>query len=1297
VTQAPEAWSGWGELAEYRGLADLVRRGVGELELSGLPAAAAVLLGLALRRDLGRPLVLLCADWSVAASAAEAAAAWSGSEQAVLSFPPREFLPYALVAQGPEIHARRLATLTALARVPEEPPILVLPVSALRRQLPPPDVFRAAVLTLAVGQRHDPGALAAALARAGYERQPLVEGPGSFALRGGILDVYPLTAEQPLRLEFEDDRLVSLRTFSAETQRSAEAVPSAVVPPAREVPAPEGPRVAEAVARIRASLQALVSRLPAEEAEVRQRLEEGVGEAAEGLAAGTAAGLWENYLPFAYPPTSVLAHLRAAHRRPPLCLVLDAADALQAALELARHDESRLAGFLSEGRVLPEQAAAFGLPLDWRLDLGGGTVVYVDALGRGLPGVQSAERMAIPGRQAPPFAGQWTLALDEIRRWTRGGYRVLCWLGGTERAASVARELRDAGLQAVEQGPPGSGQVGVVVGQLPAGFEVPGLRLAVLTERELFGRRPRPARVRRASPGARLQSYEDLQVGDYVVHTTHGIGQYLGTTTLTVQGKRRDYLVLRYEGTDRLYVPTDQIGLVQKYIGGEGRAPKVSRLGGGEWARVKQRVKESVRHMAEELLALYAARQTLRGHAFAPDTPWQREFEDAFPYEETPDQLAAIAEIKADMERPVPMDRLLCGDVGYGKTEVAMRAAFKAVADNRQVAVLVPTTILAEQHYLTFTERFRGFPVKIGMLSRFRNRKEQEETITGLRRGEVDIVIGTHRLLQDDVDFKNLGLLIVDEEHRFGVAHKERLKQLRQTVDVLTMTATPIPRTLHMALAGIRDMSTITTPPENRYPVETVVVEWSPTLVREAISRELARGGQVFYLHNRVQSIHEAYERLRALAPDADIVIAHGQMPEDELEAVMTEFWRGEHQILLSTTIIESGLDIPNANTLIVEDADKLGLAQLYQIRGRVGRSSRVAYAYLTYRKDRSLSEMAAKRLEALKEFTELGSGFKIALRDLEIRGAGNLLGPEQHGHVAAVGFDLYAQLLEEAVRELRGERQAPATRPTVELRVDAFIEDAYIAEPRVKLEFYKKVHAAASEADVRAVEEELRDRFGPYPAGVGNLLRLARIRVAAQELGLLGVVQEGRAVTFTFPNYASGLLARLGDLPARLGRRLRLRPSPRPLAELSLDGLDDATVLASVEACLQALAAHPEVRRWQATLAEATEAGRPEQAGDVEVTPAPAEPGPAPLASPSRAGEGSAADDRAGERAAQERLARAHGLRPVEAPPPAATPRPRPPAVPPPGRPVRATLPPGVALPPRPGAGAAGAGRGRR
>lgn len=1219
----------WRELPEFSGLLDLLRRGLPEIAVEGLPTPAAVSLAVAAAVDLDRPLVLLSPDWSTAEQVRQHAEIWAGGRVGL--FPPREFLPYAIVAQSPEIYAERLEVLGGTASV------ISLPVSSLRRQLPPPEVFASGAITLEVGAQLLPADLARAAVAAGYERQSLVEGPGTFAVRGGIVDIFPVVGTHPIRVEFGEDRVESLRPFSVDTQRSMDAVQGLRILPAHEVIVPEGAALREALERIRRALQVGAQRL-AGEPEARERLQALVGSDLEELEAGTAPGRWESYLPFLGPPRSVLSYFMNGGR-PPLCVVLDAETTVETVGELSRHDQERFSGFLMEGRMLPEQVEAFAIPTDWQADLPGATILYVDALGR----YQSAaaEQVSINARAITSFGGQWTLAMEEFGRWQRGGYRVVCCVGTPERARGVSEQLRDGNIRAVldREGnvPLAAQQVNVCEGHLPVGFEVPSLGLAVVGEHELFGRRSRRGRAPRTSrAGLELQSYEDLSVGDYVVHSSHGIGQYLGTTTMSVQGKSRDYLVLRYDGTDRLYVPTDQIALVQKYVGAD-ETVRVSRLGGTEWAKAKQRVRESVRRLAEELLNLYAARQTVPGHAFPADTPWQIEFEQAFPYEPTADQLQAIAEIKADMERPVPMDRLLCGDVGYGKTEVVMRAAFKAAMDGKQVAVLVPTTILAEQHYLTFMERFAQTPVRIGMLSRFRNRKEQEETITALRRGTIDIVIGTHRLLQDDIDFKNLGMLVIDEEHRFGVAHKERLKQLRNTVDVLSLTATPIPRTLHMAMAGIRDMSVITTPPENRYPVETMVVEWSPALVREAITRELARGGQVYYLHNRVRSIGRAYQRLVELCPDADIVVGHGQMGEDDLERIMTAFWRGEHQVLLATTIIESGLDIPNANTIIVEDADQLGLAQLYQIRGRVGRSSRVAFAYFSYRRERHMSELAAKRLEAIKQFTELGSGFKIALRDLELRGAGNLLGPEQHGFVAAVGFGLYAQLLEEAVREARGEREAPKTKTTVDLLVDAYVDSAYIADARAVLELYKKTHAASSEEDIQEIAAELRDRFGPVPGSVQNLLRMALIRVRGEQLGLLAIVQQGRSVRLLFPNYAGPQRMNLGGLPAVLRRRLRVETRPKPLVELALDGTDDTSVLGAVENCLDALLHLPAPTEHGAdSVAETPAPSIPEEHPAQVATPHPVEQMVPPVPRPERAPRTASGGQRVAMRATQ-------------------------------------------------------------
>jgi transcription-repair coupling factor (superfamily II helicase) len=671
---------------------------------------------------------------------------------------------------------------------------------------------------------------------------------------------------------------------------------------------------------------------------------------------------------------------------------------------------------------------------------------------------------------------------------------------------------------------------------------------------------------------AAISTFTDLKVGDLVVHVVHGIGRYQGVKTLESAGSVRDYLVLEYAGHDRLYVPTDQVHLLQKYIGPEGENPRLSKLGGNDWQRAKSRAKRSVEEMAKELLDLYARRKATPGYAFSPDTVWQKEFEEAFPYEETPDQLKAIEEVKRDMESPHPMDRLLCGDVGYGKTEVAIRAAFKAVMDGKQVAVLVPTTILAQQHYTTFRQRLARYPIQIEMLSRFRSSEEQREILKRLKRGAIDIIIGTHRLVSKDVRFADLGLVIIDEEQRFGVRQKERLKELKASVDVLTLTATPIPRTLHLSMVGLRDMSLIQTPPEDRYPVQTYVVEYSDSLVRDAISRELARGGQVFYLYNRVEGIEAEARRVAELVPQARVIVAHGQLSETHLERAVLSFLERQYDVLVCTSIIENGLDMPNVNTLIVRDADRLGLAQLYQLRGRVGRSNRVAYAYFTYEPDKLLSPAAEKRLQALREFTELGSGFKLALRDLEIRGAGNILGAEQHGHIASVGFEMYCSLLEEAVRELKGEKPRSEVEPQLDLKVNAYLPESYVASPRDKIELYKAIAACRSEEDVEEVAADLIDRFGDPPNEVVTLLEVARLRTLAREAGVASLAQKGEKVVITL---APGAYLTPEEVMAlsRATRR-RLAPVPGQGRELVFrtDGLKPEEILSSLREALREL-----------------------------------------------------------------------------------------------------------------------------
>lgn len=1185
----------WRGAPEFEAVVDGFGAGDRHQLVTGLAGSPKAFFAAALAGRLAVPALYLVPDPETAGGVAADLAAWLGPE-AVLPFEPLEVLPFEILAQSPEVAGGRLRALVRLA-MGGPPVVVVAAAGALLRRLPPPDAFLASCVRLGVGDASDPDDLAERLAAAGYEPEAMVDRPGQFSRRGGIVDVFPLTEPDPVRVEFGADQVASIRSFSVVTQRSLSAFRAVVLPPASEYAVPPAART-EGRRRIARDLEVAVRRLEPTRPEAAARLKERAGAAQEAMAAG---GLPPAaYLPYFYPDggATLFDYLPDGG----LVVLDESLRFVEAAQGATRRGQERFAHLLETGQALPGQVRAYASADEVVREVSRRRLrsVQLSALLRGLPQLPPQRVTSVRTRPAPVYHGRFDSFLSDLDGWRRLGFRVAVAAPTADRAGRLRDALADGGVFPVSRLDPAEGfipgQVAVLEGELSAGFVLDDLRLAVLTDQEIYGRPRRRARARAFKEGVRLASLRELRPGDYVVHVLHGIGRYEGIRTLEVDGQHADYLAIAYAGEDRLYVPTSQMDKVQRYVGAEGQTPRVSRLGGADWTRTRQKVKESVTELARELLRLYAVRETREGHAFPADTPWQQDFEAAFRYEETPDQLRAIAEIKADMERPRPMDRLLCGDVGYGKTEVAMRAAFKAVTDAKQVAVLVPTTVLAQQHYHTFRERFSGYPVRIEVLSRFSSPREQAATIRGLTRGTVDIVIGTHRLLSADVQFRDLGLLIVDEEHRFGVAHKERLKALKETVDCLVLTATPIPRTLHMALAGIRDMSVIETPPEDRFPVQTVVVEYHDELVRDAIHRELDRGGQVFYVHNRVRTIEAAARRVMRLVPSARVAIAHGQMDEDALERVMLDFVEGGFDVLVCTTIIESGLDIPNVNTLIVEDADQLGLAQLYQLRGRVGRSNRLASAYFTYRRERLLSEPAEKRLEALRDFTELGAGFFIAMRDLEIRGAGNLLGPEQHGHIAAVGFELYSQLLEEAVRAVKGEpapREAP---PAIELRVDAYLPDGYVRDPQQKIEIYQRLVGVSTPAEVAELAAELGDRFGAPPPPVRRLLAVARIRALAAAVGVTGIGQRGRMVELQFNETALRRPERFVQFVQGYAGRAWVSGDPNPALRLRVPELAEDELLRVVADLLgawQRSQEEPEPAAGRALVA-ANKPGRP-------------------------------------------------------------------------------------------------------
>ena len=1063
-------------------------------------------------------------------------------ERRLALFPANPYLPYEVIAKSPEATIQRLAVLRHL--LAGEDLIVVATTESLIGRLTPPEVFRRAYREVRQGQRLPLEEILPALVDLGYEREERVAARGQFALRGGILDVWDPTTPAPARIELFDDEVDSIRTVDVSTQRSKAVRQSATFGPVREfVLAPETAR--EGLEILRGEYRAALARLRQTERQVMAgRLAETVGEDIERLRSHAVGEAAERYAPIFY---RVPGHLLEYFGRAPLFVVDEPVRVRETAASLEREAGERAAVLLERGEMVPGQANVY-VPLARVEDRARAAArLSLSALlarGQG----ELGPVFSFPSKAGEIYHGRWEDFASALEHHHEHGRRMVVAAATVDRAQRLAEAIGHRGLPVRlmpkgEESAPAPREAVVLYGPLEGGFNLPELDLVVFTDAEIQGRRRRRSRTA-AGPGQAIRLGE-LALGDAVVHINHGIGRYVGMKTMEIDGHDREYLELEYAARDRVFVPTDQIGLVQKYIGPEGKEPRLSRLGGGEWHRTKARVKASVRDMAQDLLKLYAEREARPGFAFSPDQPWQHELEDSFPYDETPDQLRAIQEIKADMKRPRPMDRLLCGDVGFGKTEVAIRAAFKAVADGKQVAVLVPTTILAQQHYRTFEERLRGLPLRIELLSRFRMPREQSQVVRSLVSGGSDIVIGTHRLLAKDVRFRDLGLLIVDEEQRFGVAQKERIKALAAGVDCLTLTATPIPRTLQFSLFGLRDVSLIETPPEDRFPVQTYVVELSDELVVEAVRREVGRGGQVFYVHNRIESMDGVLLRLRRLLPEVRIALAHGRMREGELEATMIDFLEGEYDLLLATSIIENGLDMPRVNTLIVENADHLGLAQLYQLRGRVGRSNRLAYAYFTYQHDRVLTEVAEKRLTAIQQFTDFGAGFQIAMRDLEIRGAGNILGSEQHGFIVSVGFDMYRQLLEEAIEELRGEARAVAPEPAqVEIALDAYIPDAYMVDSRDKMDIYRRI-AAAHDADlVDELEAECHDRFGPPPEPVHNLLAVARMRCLAEAAGIRYVREDEERTLFGLASVARMNGAGLARLNEEMRGRIRLAAS---------------------------------------------------------------------------------------------------------------------------------------------------------
>nr|WP_089121341.1 transcription-repair coupling factor [Secundilactobacillus pentosiphilus] len=1013
------------------------------------------------------------------------------TDDQLYEFPVEELLAAEIATSSPDFQSQRIEALSALAQ--GKPAVIVTSVSGLRRQLPDPKLFSQAQISLKADGEVDLEDLAARLQRMGYTRQKLVDAPGDFAIRGSIIDIYPLDTEYPVRVDLFDTEIDSLRYFDASTQRSVRNIDAVTIHPVTDMLiTPEQRQSAADVLN-----KKLTKELKKMSADDGKNLSNSITPLIESLTKGDVSAELRLFANDFFGKTNLLDYLGDSG----LLLIDDYPRLRDTNKQLETDEANWTVDKLSAHQIFSDQQ--FGLHFQDVLKQDHHAEIFFALFQKGMGNMRFDQLIEIKTRAMQQFFGQMPLLKQEIKRWQTTKQTVVMMMANEERLNKVSQTLDDFNINAVMT--KASDIQPSVVQIIPAasqtGFELPDAKLVVITEAEMFKQVTKHHRRRQTMQNAeRLKSYTDLKPGDYVVHVNHGIGRFEGMQTLEVDGVHQDYMTIAYQSDAKLFIPVTQLNLIQKYVSSEDKKPHINKLGGSDWAKTKKKVAAKIEDIADDLIELYAKRDSEKGYAFPRDDTYQEEFDNEFPYSETPDQLRSIEEIKHDMEKPKPMDRLLVGDVGYGKTEVALRAAFKAIEAGKQVAFLVPTTILAQQHYDTMTNRFEGFPVNVAILSRFQTTKEVHQIIHGLEDGSVDIVVGTHRLLSKDVKFKDLGLLLVDEEQRFGVKHKEKLKQMKSQVDVLTLTATPIPRTLHMSMLGVRDLSVIETPPANRFPIQTYVMEQNAGAIQDGIRREMQRGGQVFYLHNRVGDIEETVSQIKALVPDAEVAYIHGQMTEAQLEGILYDFIRGEYDVLVTTTIIETGMDIPNANTLFVEDADHMGLSQLYQLRGRIGRSNRVAYAYFMYQANKVLTEVSEKRLEAIKDFTELGSGFKIAMRDLSIRGAGNLLGKQQSGFIDSVGYDLYTQMLTDAVSKKQGKTAKPKTDTTVELGLEAYLPDTYIADQQQKIEMYKRIRQIEGPDDITEVQNDLIDRFGEYPDEVTNLLAISQVKIQADE-----------------------------------------------------------------------------------------------------------------------------------------------------------------------------------------------------
>ena len=1103
-------------------------------------------------------------------------------DKPVFVMPPRENLFMSYTAKSRENTLKRIEILKSMEA--GEDIIVIAATPALMRKLPPVGIYNQNKIKLRLSDTIKPEELKKNIVKLGYEPMSMVENIGEFSSRGGIFDFYSPSQESPVRIEFFGDEIDSIRTFDIETQRSIQSLDEITIYPARDIylDREKFDKVAlEIISDYNERIEELM-KFPNDNSEAIDNLLRRKEEVSDQIKTLASMSLMENYIQYFYDNTSFLWDYVNPKSG---TILIEEPDKVEEYIEAQDKENKReFDSYYRTGRaVMSEAGLLVGLDdflniySDDRVDRGH----QIDTLGIIMPFAKKIDQIKeytkiedAKVRLTENYGGRMDRFAAGVTKYLGSGYRVSIVIGDETKLNSIKEFLKENNIP--------DQNIEFLIGNISRGSEFYEEKLVYISEFDIFGK-TKTVKRRKASSKEKAVFFSELKPGDYIVHENHGIGLFKGMEQVVVEGEKKDYLLIQYAGTDRLFVPVDQMGFLQKYVGAEGIKPKINKLSGGDWKATKAKAKLAIAEMTGQLLELYAKRQGRKGYAFGPDSPWQRDFEDSFPFAETEDQLVASEEIKGDMEKDFAMDRLLCGDVGFGKTEVAARAIFKCISDGKQAVVLVPTTILAIQHYHTLRERFEKFPMKVAVISRFQSKKEQSEILKNMSKGQIDLLIGTHRLLSDDVKFKDLGLLVVDEEQRFGVAHKERIKELKVNVDVLTLSATPIPRTLNMSLSGIKEMSLISQPPQDRMPVQTYVVEEDDFLIKDIIHRELARGGQVFVVYNRVKGILSLAERIRKIVPDANVVIAHGQMREHALEDVMMNFVADEADVMVCTTIIETGIDIPNANSLIILNADKLGLSQLYQLRGRVGRSTRTAYAYLMYRRGKSLSEAASKRLKAIKDFTEFGSGFKIAMRDLEIRGAGNLLGSQQSGHMMNIGYELYCRLVDDAVRALKGEVVREKSEDLkIDLNVSAIIPSWYIAEEELKMEMYKKCATISNDEDLSDIMDEFIDRFGDVPKETENIMYLNYIRSLAEAIGTSRIYEERGTIVVVLEKDNLLKAENLAMASAKFGYDLIINVGTQPRLRLKAIKKDKLEKLLSLMKLLKPGSDIPKVEREQ-------------------------------------------------------------------------------------------------------------------